>query len=189
MDGEVQYFKILGNIMYCYNRQDGKLHAVNLDTGERKSYECDGQEVSSLILGKDKEMLLDVYSTVNPDGGDSSRLIVRLNPDEGTEIAEDSKPGEWITHYRNGAIYTEDELCIYKYYPGTWKKETIIDILEEMPFLNEEEYRSNVWNEISYCDDYITMEVYYYSDKEKGDHSKLLVYDYDGKLVDREKLW
>lgn len=146
MDGEVQYFKILGNAMYCYNRQDGKMHAVNLDTGERKSYEFDGREVASLIPGEDKEVLLDVYSAVNPD-------------DEG------SKLGEWIAHYRDGMAYTEDEFCVYKYCPETWEKETIIDVLKEMPFLKEEEYRSNVWNEISFCDDYITIEVYYYSDQ------------------------
>lgn len=192
MDGEVQYFKILGNVMYCCNRQDGKLHAVNLDTGERKSYEFDGREVASLIPGEDKEVLLDVYSAVNPDDEDlfeDSFEFVRLNTEEGTETLEGSKLGEWIAHYRDGMAYTEDEFCVYKYCPETWEKEMIIDVLKEMPILKEEEYKSNVWNEISFCDDYITIEIYYYSDQGEKDHSELLVYDYNGGLVCREKLW
>lgn len=187
MDGEVQYFRILENIMYCCNQQDGKLHAVNLDTGERKSYECAGKGVGSLIPGEGKEVLADVYSTANPDNEDSLGLL-RLNTEEGTETIEDSKTGEWIAHYRDGAIYTEDEFCIYKYDRRTWVKEMIIDIREEMPFLNEEEYKSNVWSEISYCDDYIAMEICYHSDK-GGDRSELLVHDYNGELVHREELY
>ena len=187
MDGEVQYFRILENIMYCCNRQDGKLHAVNLDTGERKRYECAGKGVGRLIPGEGKEVLADVYSTANPNNEDSFGFL-RLNTEEGAETIEDSKTGEWIAHYRVGAIYTEDESCIYKYDRRTWEKEMIIDIREEMPFLNKEEYKSNIWSEISYCDDYIAMEVCYHSDK-GGDRSELLVHDYNGELVHREELY
>ncbi len=187
VDGEVQYFKVLGNTMYCCNRQDGKLHAVNLDTGEKRSYELGRKEVDCFIQGEGKEVFLDVYSAANPDD-EVSWELVRLNPEEGVKTVEDGQPEEGIAHYRDGAIYTEDEFCIYKYCMKTWEKETIIDIREEMPFLNKEEYKSNVWSEISYCDDYIAMEVCYHSDKGGGDQSELLVYDYNGELVHRERL-
>ena len=52
----------------------------------------------------------------------------------------------------------------------------------------EEEYKGNVWSYISYCDDYIAMEVCYHSDK-GGGRSELLVHDYNGELVHREELY
>lgn len=183
MYGDIQYFKILGNTMYCYSGKDGRLHAVNLDTGNRKSYEFGGGRVWGIFQAENEEIFLEVELE-----NDTRELkLVKLNVREGTIIEE--RAGVGGNHYKDGNVYSEDDYSVYKYCFETGREELCIDILKDMSFLKRKEYKSNIVAQWSYCDDYIAAEVYYYSDTKKGDHSELLVYDYGGKLLQKEELW
>ncbi len=143
--GEIEFFKVIGEEMYCYDRKTKKLSITNLASGKEE-----------IKTPSKKEYGILAYN---------------------------------YTERKGGLYYDDDEYHVKQIDIEKNKEKIIIDLLDEEPFKSSKEYKENLFPSISYCDDYIAVENYYYSDEEIGDHTVLFIYDYNGKLLKKKQLW
>lgn len=178
MEKDIRWSRLIENKMYCYNKKENELIITNLDTGETSIHSVEHGRLWN-ICPMGEEVFLWCHRK-------KETLNVKFNEKDGTETVINNKKHDGISKYRKGKFYSEeddDRICSYN--EDTWEKEPVIDVCETLPFLKELEH----YNTISYCDDYIAIEILYYDEKEDKDHSRLLVYDYYGTPVREEQLY
>ena len=141
--GEIDFFRVIGEDMYCYDRKTKKLSITNLASGKEEIKTPSKKEYGMLAYN--------------------------------------------YTERKGRLYYDDDEYHVKQIDIETNKEKIIIDLLDEEPFKSGKEYF--LIPSISYCDDYIAVENYYYSDEEIGEHWNLFIYDYNGKLLKKKQLW
>ncbi len=190
-DGNISYMEIIDNNLYFYDIKTKTLSVRNLDTGEKMVYRYEKNIEDIEYTNEGKFLVLSdegVFCSDNLESIESKEKL--LINDKGI------KP---VLHYRDGLIYYQKDIERYDD-GGYWSKvycydiekdesKEVLDIVDIMPFLGTEEYSFSNGLALGFCDDYIVIEMYYASEEGNRDHAELLIYDYNGNLVQKKKLW
>jgi hypothetical protein len=102
-------------------------------------------------------------------------------------------------YYKDGSVYYQDVFFdVFRLDPETGNEEKIID------FINVPENKqfsevatvygdgigySNVYLQVNYCDDYISMENWYMEEENEKVYCELMIFDYNGNFIRKKNLW
>ena len=160
LEGNVGYFRVIEDKLYCYELEKEKIIVVDIKTGNsiEVPYQCDLLEY--IVIGENGTIYIVDYST-----DEAVNRIVKYDLNNevilwSQEVALDEFDSK--IHYKNNCIYFKGEdSSIYKMGTSGGDKTMIIALTEEAT--------------VSYCDDYIVAKV-------SGDNGvkQLQVYDYEG---------
>ena len=184
LEGNIGYFRIIEGKMYCYDLKKEKILIVDLESGNTEEFPYHCVCVEYIIRSEqDKMYILDCVA----EGDDFIDRIVEYNMETSEIVWEQQvvpKSFNEKIHLNDGELYflTEDN-CICKVSASEKEQVVVIDLNKEVDGLEKADLQGNENISVSYCEDYIAVDIYYYFDEDIKENQELLIFDYEGNFI------
>lgn len=184
LEGNFDYFRVKEDKMYCHDLKKKEILLVDVNNGKLlERYPYDGEYISFIEFGENDKFYINEWKDIpeeTPMGGiaeyDTNKKCTTWSM-ECTGIEHNSR-----LHYKDGYLYYSSEFEIIRINVNNHKPEKLINL---EPYMNPEEERGFITpSTVSYCDDYIVVDLSYFAEGEG--YGDLLIYDYEGNYIRKE---
>lgn len=181
LKGEISYLRADNDYLYCFDDNGKIIIEISPETGQKKLYKGFKRPDWIGVIDEDNIIWADCETIIKYNKSSNKKTVLK-------EASE--KNIEKNAVYREGYMYYyTDDMTFYKLDVNS-KTSTRLMSLSEVEGLNRYIKKGDVYGEVSYCTDYITVELLYsmWNSSDDTQYRRLLVYDYDGRLVRNMKL-